>query len=95
MSLGGYTLGTGVTNACLYRVGYLAWEMLEHMMLRITEHGAGFRRTRYAKALIFPGFLSFPTKGRLFKYISLNLSTILFLIYPHLFVFPERDIQKP
>jgi hypothetical protein len=33
MSLGGYILGTGVTNACLYRVGYLAWEMLEHMML--------------------------------------------------------------
>ena len=50
MSLGGYTLGTGVTNACLYRVEYLAWEMLEHMMIRITEHGAGFRRTRYAQA---------------------------------------------
>ena len=36
MSLSGYTLGTGVTNACLYRVGYLAWKMLEHLMLWIT-----------------------------------------------------------
>jgi hypothetical protein len=30
--------------------------------------GAGFWRTRYAKARVFHGFLSFPSKGRLFKY---------------------------
>ena len=30
--------------------------------------GARFRRTRYAKASVFPRFLSFPSKERIFKY---------------------------
>ena len=55
--------------------------------------GAVFRRTRYAKAPVFPGFLSFPSKGRLFKF-RWTCERYFFNI-PSLVGLPRRKIQNP
>ena len=46
ISFGGYTLGTGLINACLYITGYLHCTMLAHMMH--VQHGASFLKNRFS-----------------------------------------------